>query len=68
MEEQLRTLNAEYGFGLTEEEIKAIVRQAQEANLLFQPLFDVDLTGVAPVLKLDMKALTHGPAKKERKK
>ena len=30
MEEQVRKLNAEYGFNLSEEEIKVIVRQAEE--------------------------------------
>jgi hypothetical protein len=68
MEEHLRTLNAEYGFGLTEEEIKAIARQAEEANRLFRPLFDVDLNGLAPVLKLDRTAVTNRLAKKDRKK
>jgi hypothetical protein len=67
MEEQLRKLNAEYGFKLTEEEIKVIARQADEANRLFQPLFEVDLNHVMPVLKLD-RAVSRKPAKKERQK
>jgi hypothetical protein len=68
MEEQLRKLNAEYGFNLTEEEIKVIARQAEEANLLFQPLFEVDLSGVMPILKLDRKPVSKKSAKKERKR
>jgi hypothetical protein len=68
MEEQLRKLNAEYGFNLTEEEIKVIARQAEEANLLFQPLFEVDLSGVMPILKLDKKPVSKKSAKKERKR
>ena len=68
MEERLRKLNAEYGFKLTEEEIKVIASQADEANRLFQPLFEVDLNHVMPVLKLDRKAAKRKPAKKERQK
>jgi hypothetical protein len=68
MEEQLRKLNAEYGFKLTEEEIKVIALQADEANRLFQPLFEVDLDHVMPVLKLDRRAASRKPAKKERQK
>ncbi len=55
MEEAVRRLNAEYGFNLSEEEIRLIAKQAEEANRLFQPLFDVDLTGVMPMMKLDRK-------------
>ncbi len=68
MEEAVRRLNAEYGFNLTEEEIKAIAKQAEEANRLFQPLFEVDLTGVMPMMKLDRKAPVAKSAKKRAKK
>jgi hypothetical protein len=35
MEEQIRKLNVEYGFDLSEDEIKVIVRQVQETKRLF---------------------------------
>jgi hypothetical protein len=53
MEEQIRKLNAEYGFNLTEDEIKLIARQAEETERLLQPLNDVDLTDVMPILKIE---------------
>jgi hypothetical protein len=37
MEEQIRKLNVEYGFDLSEDEIKVIVRQVQETKRLFRP-------------------------------
>jgi hypothetical protein len=55
MEEQIRRLNAEYGFDLSEEEIAMIARQAEEAQRLCQSLYEVDLTHVMPILKLDSK-------------
>ncbi|HEY7322714.1 MAG TPA: hypothetical protein VIE89_34560 [Candidatus Binatia bacterium] len=53
MEEQIRKLNAEYGFNLTEDEIKLIARQAEETERLLQPLNHVDLTDVMPILKIE---------------
>ncbi len=55
MKEQVRKLNSEYGFNLSEEEIELIARQAEEANRLFKPLYEVDLTGVAPMMKMDLR-------------
>ena len=55
MEDAVRKLNLEYGFNLTEGEIQRIAKQAQDAEKLFQSLFEVDLTGVMPVLKLQNK-------------
>lgn len=55
MEEIVRKINAEYGLALTEEEIKLIARQAGEAEQLFKGLYEVDLTGVVPLLKLDKR-------------
>ena len=55
MEEMVRRLNAEYGFNLSEEEIELIAKQAEAANRLFQPLYEVDLTGVMPLMKIDNK-------------
>lgn len=53
MEEHVRRLNAEYGFQLSEDEIKLIAEQAQAAERLFRPLHEIDLTHTMPILKLD---------------
>ena len=55
MEEEVRRLNAEYGFSLSEEEIAIIARQAEEAQRLCNGLHDVDLTAVKPILKVESK-------------
>ncbi len=55
MEEQIRKLNAEYGFNLSEDEIKIIVRQAEETERLLWPLNEVDLVDVMPILKVEKK-------------
>jgi hypothetical protein len=55
MEEQIRKLNTEYGFNLSEDEIKMIVQQAEETDRLLRPLNDVDLTDVMPILKVEKK-------------
>ena len=53
MEEEVRRLNGEYGFNLSDEEIKLVARQAEEAERLFQSLHEIDLTHVMPILKVD---------------
>ena len=53
MEEQIRKLNAEYGFNLSEDEIKLIVQQAEETERLLRPLNELDLIDVMPILKVD---------------
>jgi Asp-tRNA(Asn)/Glu-tRNA(Gln) amidotransferase C subunit len=53
MEDQVRRLNGEYGFNLSEDEIKLVARQAEEAERLFQTLHEIDLTHVMPILKVD---------------
>jgi hypothetical protein len=55
MEEQVRKLNAEYGFNLSEDEIKVIVRQAEETERLLRPLNEMDLIDVMPILKVEKK-------------
>jgi hypothetical protein len=55
MEEQIRKLNAEYGFNLSEEEIKLIAQQAEETERLLRPLHDLDLIDVMPILKVEKK-------------
>lgn len=55
MKEQVRKLNAEYGFNLSEDEIKVIVRQAEETERLLRPLNEMDLIDVMPILKVEKK-------------
>jgi len=53
MKDAVKRLNAEYGLNLSEEEIETIAKQAEAGQRLFQKLFEVDVEGVAPVLKID---------------
>jgi len=55
MEDAVRRLDAEYGFNLSEEEIKIIVRQAEVNNRLFKRLYEVDLAGIMPLMKIDKR-------------
>lgn len=55
MKKEVKRLNAEYGFNLSEAEIEQIAEQAEAARSLFQPLYEVDLTGVMPIVKVDKK-------------
>jgi len=55
MEERVRKLDAEYGFHFSDEEIKLIARQTEKFDRLFQRLYEVDLSGVMPLLKLNRK-------------
>ena len=67
MKEAVRRLNLEYGFNLTEQEIDLVAKQAQEAALLFRPLFEVDLTNIAPLTKIDKKVKQTAAVKKGKK-
>lgn len=53
MKDAVQRLNAEYGLNLSEAEIEVIAKQAEAAQRLFQKLFEVDVEGVAPALKID---------------
>ena len=53
MKNAVQRLNAEYRLNLSEEEIEAITQQAEAAQQLFQKLFEVNVEGVAPALKID---------------
>ena len=64
MKDAVRRLNDEYGFKLTDKEVDIVAQQAEEAALLFQPLFEVDLTGITPLTKIDKKMVKLAPAKK----
>lgn len=55
VEEQLRKLDREYGFNLSEEEIQFLARRAEEFERLFRCLYEVDLTDTPPALKLDKR-------------
>lgn len=57
MKDAVRRLNDEYKFNLADKEIDIVAQQAEEAVLLFQPLFEVDLTGVSPLTKVDRKVI-----------
>jgi Asp-tRNA(Asn)/Glu-tRNA(Gln) amidotransferase C subunit len=52
MKDSVERLNAEYGLNLSEEEIGAIAKQAEAAQRLFQTLFEVEVDGIAPALKI----------------
>jgi len=67
MKEMVRRLDAEYGFGLTEEEVEIIAKQVEDANRLFKPLFEVDLTGVMPLMKVDRRPKPSAKPKRARK-
>jgi hypothetical protein len=67
MKEAVRRLNIEYGFNLSEQEIDLVAKQAEEAARLFQPLFEVDLTDVAPLTKIDKRVQKTATAKKRKK-
>jgi Asp-tRNA(Asn)/Glu-tRNA(Gln) amidotransferase C subunit len=38
---------------LSDEEIEVIAKQAEAGQRLFQTLFEVDVEGIAPALKID---------------
>jgi Asp-tRNA(Asn)/Glu-tRNA(Gln) amidotransferase C subunit len=67
MKDAVRRLNVEYGFNLTEEEIDLVAKQAEEAALLFQPLFEVDVTGITPLAKVDKRVRKTSPTRKGKK-
>lgn len=67
MKDAVRRLNIEYGFNLSEQEIDLVAKQAEEAALLFQPLFEVDLTGITPLTKIDKRLRKTATAKKRKK-
>jgi hypothetical protein len=67
MKDAVRRLNVEYGFKLSEEEIDLVAKQAEEAALLFQPLFEVDITGITPLTKVDKRVRKTSTAGKGKK-
>ena len=67
MKEMVRRLDAEYGFGLTEQEIELVARQVEDASRLFKPLFDVDLSGIMPLMKVDRRPKPPARPKRARR-
>lgn len=67
MKDAVRRLNVEYGFNLSEEEIDLVAKQAEEAALLFQPLFEVDVTGITPLTKVDRRVRRTSTTRKGKK-
>jgi Asp-tRNA(Asn)/Glu-tRNA(Gln) amidotransferase C subunit len=67
MKDAVRRLNVEYGFNLSDQEIDLVAKQAEEAALLFQPLFEVDITDVTPLTKID-KTIKKTVTRKKGKK
>ena len=53
MKDAVQRINVEYGLNLTEEEIEIITKQVEAAQRLFQKLYEVDVEGVVPALKID---------------
>ncbi len=56
MEDQVRRINNDYGFNLSEEEIQTIACRVEEFERLFSCLYEVDLTDTVPLLKLDKRS------------
>jgi Asp-tRNA(Asn)/Glu-tRNA(Gln) amidotransferase C subunit len=53
MKDAVQRINVEYGLNLTEEEIEIITKQVEAGQRLFQKLYEVDVRGVVPLLKID---------------
>jgi Asp-tRNA(Asn)/Glu-tRNA(Gln) amidotransferase C subunit len=53
MKDAVQRINVEYGLNLTEEEIENITKQVEASQRLFQKLYEVDVEGVVPALKID---------------
>lgn len=54
MKDAVRRLNTEYALNLTDEEIDTITKQVEAGQKLFQKLYEVDVEGVVPALKIDL--------------
>jgi len=67
MKDAVRKLNVEYRFNLNDQEIDRVATQAEEAALLFQPLFEVDVTGVTPLTKIDKRVKKTAAVKKGKR-
>jgi Asp-tRNA(Asn)/Glu-tRNA(Gln) amidotransferase C subunit len=54
MKDAVQRLNLEYGLNLSDEEIEQIAKQVEAGEKLFQTLFEVDVKGIVPTLKIDL--------------
>ena len=53
MKDAVHRLNAEYKLNLSEDEIETIAKQAEAGQRLFQKLYEVEVEGIVPALKID---------------
>jgi Asp-tRNA(Asn)/Glu-tRNA(Gln) amidotransferase C subunit len=53
MKESVQRINLEYGLNLTDEEIEIITKQVEAGRRLFQKLYEANVEGVVPALKID---------------
>lgn len=53
MKDAVQRLNVEYGLNLTEKEIEIITNNVEASQRLFQKLYEVDVQGIVPALKID---------------
>lgn len=67
MKDAVRRLNDEYQFNLTDREIDLVAQQAEEAALLFKPLFEVNVDGITPLTKIDKRVRTVPSARKGKR-
>jgi hypothetical protein len=67
MKDAVRRVNVEYGLNLTEQEIELVAKQAEETALLLRPLFEVDLTNIAPLTTINKSASQAATDKKGKK-
>jgi hypothetical protein len=67
MKDAVIRLNEEYQFNLTEKEIDLVAQQAEEAALLFKPLFEVNVDGITLLTIIDKRVRKIPAAKKGKK-
>jgi Asp-tRNA(Asn)/Glu-tRNA(Gln) amidotransferase C subunit len=53
MKDAVQRINVEYGLNLTDQEIEIITKQVEAGQRLFQKLYEVDVQGIVPALKID---------------
>ena len=66
MVEQVRRINAQYDLNLTEDEIRRIAREAEEAEKVLRRLYEMDLGQTRPILGI-AKSARASAAKRGRK-
>ena len=59
MDQQIRRIDAQFGLGLSEEEIHRIAREAEAMEKVLQALYQVDLAQTRPVLGLNTGSLAQ---------